>query len=138
MRLPNIAPFAAYAGQDLRGSAVITAKLAGYPAATHIKLDANAALTPGTQFWAGALGDRARFEFSGAFKDGSLLIDNAKLSGRAIVLSASGSVGSGAIDGRWELSLPDLHSVSPAAGGKLERVGLGAGPAHGLGGRCKA
>ena len=48
LRVPNLTPLAAYAGQDLHGSAVLNAQLAGYPAATRIKLDANAALTPGT------------------------------------------------------------------------------------------
>jgi translocation and assembly module TamB len=128
LRLPNLAPVAAYASQDLRGSAVINAQLAGYPAATRIKLDANAALTPGTQVWAGAVGDRARLEFSGAFKDDSLLIDNAKLSGRALALSASGSVGSRAIDGRWELSLPDLSAVSAVLAGNLKGAGSVQGP----------
>ena len=85
VRLPDLAPFTAYAGQELHGSAVIHAQIAGYPAATRIKLDANAALTPGTQVWAGALGERVRLEFSGAFKDASLAMENAKLSGRAIV-----------------------------------------------------
>jgi translocation and assembly module TamB len=128
LRLPNLAPLAAYASQDLRGSAVINAQLAGYPAATRIKLDANAALTPGTQVWARAVGDRARLEFSGAFKDDSLLIDNAKLSGRAITLAVSGSVGSRAIDGRWELSLPDLSAVSTVLAGNLKGAGSVQGP----------
>jgi translocation and assembly module TamB len=127
LRLPNLAPLAAYASQDLRGSAVINAQLAAYPAATRLKLDANAALAPGKQVWAGAVGDHARLEFSGAFKDDALLIDNAKLSGRAIALSASGSVGSRAIDAHWELSLPDLSAVSAALAGNLK----GAGSVHG-------
>jgi translocation and assembly module TamB len=128
LRLPNLAPIAAYAAQDLRGSAVINAQLSGYPAVTRIKLDASAALTPGRQVWAGAVGDRARVEFSGAFKDDSLSIDNAKLSGRAIVLSASGSIGSRAVDGRWELSLSDLSTVSAVLAGSLKGVGSVQGP----------
>jgi translocation and assembly module TamB len=128
LRLPNLAPLAAYAAQDLRGSAVINAQLAGYPAATRIKLDAGAALTPGTQAWAAAVGDRPRLEFSGTFKDDSLSIDNVKLSGRAIVLSANGSVGNRAIDGRWELSLPDLSAVSAVLAGSLKGVGSVQGP----------
>ena len=128
LRLPNLTPLATFAGQDLHGSAVLNAQLAGYPAATRIKLDANAALTPGTQIWAGALGERARLEFSGAFKDGSLSVDSAKLSGRAIVLSAGGSVSSRAIDARWDLSLPDLSSVSAAFAGSLKGSGSVQGP----------
>jgi translocation and assembly module TamB len=128
LRLPNLAPFAAYAGQDLRGSAVINAQLAGYPATTRIRLDANATLTPGTQVWAAAVGDRARFEFSGAFKDDVLSIEDAKLSGRALLLSARGSVGGRGIDGRWELSLPDLSVVSAVLAGNLKGLGSVRGP----------
>ena len=128
LRLPNLAPFAAYAAQDLRGSAVINAQLAGYPATTRVKLDANATLTPGTQVWAAAVGDRARFEFSGAFKDDMLSIEDAKLSGRALLLSARGSVGGRGIDGRWELSLPDLSVVSAVLAGNLKGSGSVQGP----------
>jgi translocation and assembly module TamB len=132
VRLPNLTPLAAYAAQDVRGSAVINAQLSGYPAVTHITLDASAALMPGTQVWAGAVGDRARVEFSGALKDDSLSIDNVKLSGRAILLSASGSVGGRAIDGRWELSLPDLSTVSAVLAGSLAGSGSVQGPVTAL------
>jgi translocation and assembly module TamB len=128
LRLPNLVPFAAYAAQDLRGSAVISAQLAGYPADTRIKLEANATLTPGTQVWAAAVGDRARLEFSGAFKDDLLSIDDVKLSGRAVLLSARGSVGGRGIDGRWELSLPDLSVVSAVLAGNLKGLGSVQGP----------
>ena len=128
LRLPNLTPLAAYAAQDLRGSALIDAQLSGYPATTRIKLDANATLTPGTQVWAAAVGDRPRLEFSGSFKDDSLSIDAVKLSGRAIVLSANGSIGSRAVDGRWELSLPDLSVVSAVLAGNLKGAGSVQGP----------
>ncbi|HEY2779187.1 MAG TPA: translocation/assembly module TamB domain-containing protein [Steroidobacteraceae bacterium] len=131
LRLPNIAPFAAYAAQDLRGRAVISANLAGYPA-TRIKLDANAALTPGKQAWAGALGDHARLEMSAVLKDSALEIDNAKLTGRALVLSADGRIGSQAIDAHWDLSLPDLNKVSAVLAGSLKGSGSVQGPATAL------
>ena len=126
IRLPNIAPFAAYAGQELRGSAVINAQAAGYPAAAKLQLDANAALTPGKQLWAGAIGDRARFEFSGVFKDNSLSIDKAKLSGRAIVLSANGSVDAKSMNGRWDLSMSDLSALSATLAGEMKAIRFGA------------
>jgi translocation and assembly module TamB len=132
VRLPNLVPFAAYAAQDVRGSALINAQLAGYPTATRIKLDANAEIVPGTQVWAGALGERARFVFSGAFKDGSLSVESAKLTGRAIMLSAAGSVGGRNIDGRWELSLPDLGAVSAVLAGNLKGTGSVQGPISAL------
>lgn len=137
LRLPNLTPLAAYAAQELRGSAVIAAQLAGYPAATRIKLDANAALTPGAQAWARALGNRARLEFSGAFRQDVLSIDELKLSGRAIQLSATGSVGNRAVDGRWEVSLPDLSTVSAVLAGSLKGSGSVQGPPAALAANAK-
>ncbi|HEX3602906.1 MAG TPA: translocation/assembly module TamB domain-containing protein [Steroidobacteraceae bacterium] len=131
LRLPNIAPFATYAAQELRGSAVITANVAGYPA-TRIELDADAVLTPGPQVWAGALGNRARLEFSGVLKDGSLDVENAKLTGRALALSANGRVSDRAIDGSWNLVLPDLSAVSAALAGSLKGSGSVQGPTTAL------
>ena len=127
IRLPNIAPWAVYASQAMRGSAVIDVQAAGYPAATRLQLQASAALAPGPQFWAAAVGDRARFDFSGVLKDGALAIDKARLAGRAIVLSAGGRVDSKEIDARWDLALSDLATLSTALTGELK----GSGSLHG-------
>jgi translocation and assembly module TamB len=127
LRLPNVTPFAVYAAQDLRGSAVINARLEGYPPATHIKLDASAALIPGMQIWAAAVGDRARLEFSGAFKDEALSIENLKFTGRTLALGANGSVSARAIKGQWDVALLDLSAFSPALAGTLKGSGSAAG-----------
>jgi translocation and assembly module TamB len=127
LNLPNVTPFALYAAQDLRGSAVINAQLEGYPQATHIKLDASAALVPGKQIWAAAVGDRARLEFSGAFKDDVLSIENLRFTGRALALGANGSLSARSIKGRWEVALSDLSAFSPAFAGTLKGSGSAAG-----------
>jgi translocation and assembly module TamB len=128
VRLPNLSPLAAFIAQDVRGSALVHAQVTGYPAATRIKLDADAALIPGTQFWAAAVGDRARLDFSGVFQDGALDIENVKLAGRAVELSAGGSIRSRAIDGHWNMSLPDLSAVSAVLAGSLKGSGSLQGP----------
>jgi len=128
VRLPDLSPLAAFIAQDVRGSALVHAQVTGYPAATRIKLDADAALIPGTQFWAAAVGDRARLDFSGVLKDGALDIENVKLAGRAVELSAGGSIRSRAIDGHWNMSLPDLSAVSAVLAGSLKGSGSLQGP----------
>jgi translocation and assembly module TamB len=127
LKLPNVTPFAAYAAQDLRGSAVINAQLEGYPPATHIKLDASAALIPGMQIWAAAVGDRASLEFSGAFKDGALTIENLKFISRTLALGANGSVSARSIKGQWDVASSDLSAFSPALAGTLKGSGSAAG-----------
>jgi len=128
LRLPNVTPFAAYAAQDLRGSAVINARLSGYPGATQIKLEASGALIPGTQIWARAVGDRASLEFSGSFKDAALAADSLKFTGRTLALSANGSVSARSIKARWDLALSDLGAVSPALEGTMKGSGSVEGP----------
>jgi translocation and assembly module TamB len=128
LRLPNVTPFAAYAAQDLRGSAVINARLSGYPSATQMKLEASAVLIPGAQIWAGAVGDRARLEFSGSFKDDALTVDNLKFTGRTLALAANGSVSARSIKARWDLALSDLGAVSPALAGSMKGSGTVEGP----------
>jgi translocation and assembly module TamB len=127
IKLPNIAPFAAYAGQALTGSAVIDAQASGYPDVVRLQLDANAALTPGPQVWAATLGDKVRLEFLGSVNGGALAVERAKLSGRAIALAANGSIDSKSADARWQVGLSDLSRLSSALSGNL----TGSGSLHG-------
>jgi translocation and assembly module TamB len=128
LRLPNVLPLAALAGQAIRGSALLNAQLDGYPAAPHINLDATADLIPGKEIWSTAVGARARFEASATYKDQSLYLDSAKLSGRSVVVSASGNLSNSSIKGRWDLSLADLSAWSAALSGTLKATGSIDGP----------
>jgi translocation and assembly module TamB len=132
VRLPNVAPFAALAGLDMRGSASVNAQVDGYLDAVHLKLDADSVLEPGTEVWAGAVGDRPKLQFSGTIKDGALNVEEMKFSGRAITFSASGSLGRQAIQGRWAAALPDLSAVSAALAGTLTATGSLDGPTTAL------
>jgi translocation and assembly module TamB len=133
LRLPDLAPLGAYAGQTLRGSASVTALLDNYPQAPHLKLDASAALAPGGPFWAGALGDHAKLQLSASFKDQSFIIESAKVSGQAASLSADGVVGNRNIKGRWVLDVTDLSALSSILAGSLKASGLLEGPVTALG-----
>jgi translocation and assembly module TamB len=128
LRLPDVTPLAALAGQAIRGSARVNAQLDGYPAAPHVNLDAAADLIPGKEIWSAAVGERASFEASATYKDQSLYLDNAKLSGRSLAVSANGNVSSSSIKGRWELSLADLSAWSTALAGTLKASGSIDGP----------
>ncbi len=133
LRLPDMTPFAvAYAAQELRGSAAIHARLSGYPSTLQIQLDANAALLPGPQIWARAIGDQARLEFSGSFKNAALNVEHLKLSGRTLALGASGTLGARSVKGWWDLALSDLKVLSPELGGTLKGSGSVDGPPNAL------
>ena len=132
LRLPSLRPFAALAGLELRGSALVNAQLDGYPAAPHLKADATAALDPGAQVWSAALGDSARLQLSATLKNELLTVDSLKFSGHAVSASANGTAGRGNIKGRWDLELPDLKVLSPILAGALTGSGSIDGPTTAL------
>lgn len=123
LRLPNVMPFAALGGQKISGSALINAKLDGYPAATHINLDATAALEAPDQIWAAALGARPRLQLSATLQERTLSLDSLKLTGRAAALSANGTIGDRSFKGRWNLDVSDVSTLSPILAGTLKASG---------------
>jgi translocation and assembly module TamB len=132
LRLPNLTPLAAFGGQDIRGSAVVKAQLDGYPAALHVKLDSTAALTPGAEFWSGAVGNSATLQLSATLKDRTLVVDSAKITGKAASLSANGTVGDGNITARWNLDVADLSALSSILAGTFKASGSLGGPTTAL------
>ncbi len=128
LRLLNLTPLAAFAGLDVHGSAVLNAQLDGFPALPHLKLDAAAALEPGTQFWAAAVGDRARLQLSATLKDQMLAVDSLRFSGHAVAASANGAVGRRSIKGRWDIDVSELGAISPILAGALKASGSIDGP----------
>ena len=128
LRLLNLTPLAAFAGLDVHGSAVLNALLDGLPAMPHLKLDATAALEAGKQFWAAAVGDRARLQLSATLKDQVLAVDSLKFSGHAVAASANGAVGRRSIKGRWDIDVSELGAISPILAGALKASGSIDGP----------
>jgi len=134
LTLPNLTDLAALAGQNVRGSALLKAQLQDDGAATHLTLDANAALRAGTEVWSGAVGERAALQLSGTLTQRSMTLDNMKFSGRAVSLTASGNVSRAAagqdsiLHARWNLDASDLKAVSPVLAGTLKASGSMDGP----------
>jgi translocation and assembly module TamB len=144
LRLPNLTELAALAGQNVTGSALLKARLQEDGSATHVILDASAALRPGTEIWSGVVGDRATLQLSGALTDRAITLENLKLTGRAASLTAGAELSRPAPGGagkslqslraRWTLNLSDLKAVSPALAGTLKASGTLAGPITALAG----
>jgi translocation and assembly module TamB len=142
LRLPDLMPFAALLGQDVRGEGEIKAKLTR-GTDLRMTLDAGAAFAGGTAAWLGALGDRATLQLTGTLNDRALAIERLRLTGRALVFTMSGNAfrappsarpvvakaraaGIGNIKNvhaQWDLDLSDLGTLSPALAGKLSGSG---------------
>jgi translocation and assembly module TamB len=128
LKLLNLEPLAALGGQKLRGSATVSGKVDGYPAALHWVADARAALEPGDQFWSAALGRQASLHLEGTYVDQALSIAAAKLSGAALSLSANGSLARRELKARWGLEVSDLSKLSAVVGGTAQASGSLEGP----------
>ena len=123
LRLLNLAPFAALAGQELRGTAIVRGNVDGYPAAPHWVADARAALEPGKQFWAAAVGRQPTLQVEGNYRDQTLEIASAKLSGKALTLSGEGTLAGQQLKARWSLAIAELNTLSSAVAGTAQASG---------------
>jgi translocation and assembly module TamB len=133
MRLLDLTPLAAIAGQTVRGGAALKAELKNDAESTHLSLDASAALIAGKEISSDALGERPTLQLTGTMTERAISLDSLKFSGRAAVLSGSGTVSRVPADSRngtpatvradWILDVLDLKSLSPVLAGTLKASG---------------
>lgn len=145
LRLPQIATFAALAGQDVRGRAAFKAQIEQHGSDVGLSLDADADFSGGSAAWIGIVGNRAALKVSGSMSDRSFSLERAQLDGRALTLSASASAARPSAGGepvqgglesyikdvkaRWALEVSDLGVASAELGGKLQAEGTVSGTA---------
>ena len=146
LKLPDLTPLAALGGQQVRGSALVKARLKYDGKSTHLVLDANAALQPGTEIWSGPVGDRAALQLSGVFTDEAMIVDSMKFTGRTVTLTASGALSKPAagspqaasmLRANWNLDAADLRTLAPALAGTLKASGSLSGPITGMAGAAR-
>ena len=119
VKLLDLAPFAALAGEDIGGSATLKAHLARYGSAVRISASAVTQLKLGGLGWGGLVGERPTLDVSGSISGSSVDIGTAKINGHALALSANGSytLSEPALRARFELNISDLKSISDALAG---------------------
>ena len=143
LTLPQLAPFAVFTGQDVRGSAVLNGRLVHQQESDALGLDANLALSGGTAAWIPWVGPRVAVQLAGSLSDTGIIIDNLRIAGRASTLAASGSAERTAagkptptqgnfiksLKARWQLDVADLATLSSDVSGNLKMSGrLGGSP----------
>ena len=145
--LPNLTPLAALGGQNVRGSALIKAQLRDAGDKIALTLDAGAALEVGKEFWSAAVGDRATLQLSGALTGGAIAVESMKFTGRALSIIGGGEISRPAassqsqsaqtLRARWELTVSDLKTLSPALAGTLKGSGTFNGLTNALAGEAQ-
>ena len=136
LRLPNLAPLAAVAGQKLRGNAEVHTHVTRDNDTIHLVADANGDLDGGTAAWAGLVrGSNTRMQLDTRLTDQTITLDRLQLNGRAISLSARGSADRNEareINANLDLNLPDLARISPVVAGTLKLAARARGPLDSL------
>jgi translocation and assembly module TamB len=130
LKLPSVAPFAALAGQDVRGDAAIKAQIRRSGSGFALDVDAGAGFSGGTAAWIGVVGNRLALKASGALSDDAFSIERLQLTGRALALTANGSATRGGtaslikdLKARWDLRVADLSILASQLSGTLQGSG---------------
>ena len=154
LRLPDVAPLAALAGQDAHGAATIKAQLVRRRTELGVTIDAGWQIAAGAAGWLAGLGDRLALQVSAAVSADAVSVERMRLTGRAVTfalsgranrragaVSASSTARGGTIEDyidklqtRWNLEIANLGLLSPELSGELQASGRLSGPPSSLAG----
>ncbi|MBV8702768.1 MAG: hypothetical protein JO118_03565, partial [Acetobacteraceae bacterium] len=133
LTLPDLAPFAASAGEELQGRAAL--RLTGarqQSGALALDLNGTLGITGGRAPVPALVGGGARIEAAASVQGGSVSLSRLAFDGQDVSLSAAGSLSSARLDLRFATALPRLEPVDPRLQGGLHADGRVSGPATDL------
>jgi translocation and assembly module TamB len=137
LRLPDLAPLAAVAGQEIHGRTELKGTLAQSSGKTHLDLGADIELADGATLLASMLGRSSHLQLAAALTKRTLEVERLTLNGRALTVAASGSAERApagtartleSLRARYEVSVANLAVLSPTLGGTLKLTGEASGP----------
>lgn len=141
LNIPNLAPFAAIADQDVRGDASVNAQINRGDRKISVTIDGSIGLSGGTASGLSMLGKKVQLQLAGAISDENFSIDRLRVATRASTFTMNGSVlrtRSGSegwmrsVEARWDLTIIDLAMLSPDLAGNLKMAGRLTGPPNAL------
>ena len=124
---PDLQPFAALGGVDLRGrtAAHVAAGIAG--SATKVVLDGTVSITGGLSPVPALVGQDAKLGVSADIAGSDLTLSRLEFAGKALTLSAHGSSKAGVLDAAYKAGLADLAVVAPTLTGAVQAEGRASG-----------
>jgi translocation and assembly module TamB len=141
LRLPDLAPLAALAGQKVHGTAELKGTLERTSGTTRLDLDANTELAGQATLLGSLLSGPSHLQLAAALTDERLDVGRLALEGRTLSVSASGSAQRGtknaahvveSLRARYQFSVANLAMLSPIFGGTLKANGQVSGPVTSL------
>jgi translocation and assembly module TamB len=150
VKLPDLRPFAELADEDVRGTAVLTAKLIHSPMLDKLSLDSNFALGGGKAPWLAYVGPRVAVQLAANVNDQEVTVDAVHVAAGGTNFAASGRAARAApnvgtrdarnaldrfianVDARGELTIADLAALSSDVAGTLKVSARVSGSPHSL------
>lgn len=124
---PDLQPFAALGGVDLRGrtAAHVVAGVTG--GTTKVDLDGTVSITGGLAPVPALVGEDAKLGVTAAIAGSDLTLSRLEFAGKALNLSAHGSSKAGMLDADYKAALADLAVVAPTLTGAVQAEGRASG-----------
>ena len=141
LRLIDLQPFAALAGQKISGHSTVRGKLRQDAANTEIEAEANSDLAAGSDTAGQLLGGASRVQLSATLTPRAVQLKRLALFARGVSLSAGGSAERGAAPSapaiqvahvHYTASLADVSALSPSIAGTANATGNIDGPLKSL------
>ena len=122
--IPALAPFGAFAGQQIGGSTTMQLRAARQlDGSTALDLDGTVALTKAPFNAAKYVGPNGHFSLRANLQDQTLGIEQFNATGAAFTASASGSVAPTGFDLETHINLPQVADFAPGISGQLSQDG---------------
>ncbi len=125
--LPNLSPLAAAANTDLDGSASLDLTAETKDGTTSATAAGRVAITGGTAPLPDLIGADGSIDAAASLHGQSLKLSHLTVSGKALDVSAHGSVEDQTVDLDWTVALAELAAVQPSISGTLEAKGHAGG-----------
>jgi len=130
--VPELAPVAAAAGQQVHGHTALTLDVAQKDATTTIALQGTLGVTGGQPQAQALLGDAAHLDLAASLTGNSARLTRLRVTGRGVDIAAHGSLENMRADLVWSLAVSDLAALDPSLTGALDASGTVSGPEQDL------
>jgi translocation and assembly module TamB len=127
MSVPDLAPFSAIGGVDLRGAANFAIKAAMAGETETAELDGTIGVTGGMAPVPGLIGPEAKLGVTAAVHGADVTLSRLTLDGKTLTLGATGGLTGGVVGLDWKLALSDLAVAAPGVSGAVAAQGHVAG-----------
>jgi len=130
--LPELAPVAAAAGQQVQGHTALTLDVAKQDATTSIALQGTIGITGGQPQAQALLGNEAHVDLAASLTGRNARLTRLHVTGRGVDVSAHGSLENDQADLDWTLAVTRLAALDPGLRGAIDASGHVGGPEQDL------